>query len=154
MKTEEIWVLVADAAGARLLRADRVTHRLELIRSEVHNKGRQKPHELVSDRPGRSFDSSHAGGRHSMEPDTDLKRAELHRFVHHLAQELDQAVGAGKLDGLVVVMAPRMLGELRAALSQRVTARVRQEIGKDLAGLDLHDLTEHLAADLWPHASR
>ena len=150
MTTPEVWVLVADAAGARVLRADRAEHRLELLRTHTHPAGRAKPSERVTDRAGRSFDSTHAGGRHAMEPDTDLRRAELRRFAHQLASELDQAAVSGSFDQLVIVAGDRMLGELRDALPQRVKARVRQEIGKDLAGLEIHPLTEHLAPDLWP----
>jgi protein required for attachment to host cells len=150
MAHDTVWVLVADAAGARFLRMDSAARRLELIRSEEHPKGRRKAGELVSDQPGRSFDSCGTGGRHAMEPDTDLKRAERERFVRHLAHEVAAEVAAGRLDGLVVVAEARLLGELRAAFPDEVTARVRQEIRKDLAGLDLHRLTERLAPELWP----
>ena len=44
----------------------------------------------------------------------------------------------------------RWLTRSCAVPPQRVKARVRQEIGKDLAGLEIHPLTEHLAPDLWP----
>ena len=56
MAKKETWVLVADAAGARLLRADAETHRLELLRTYPHEEGRAKPSDLVVDRPGRSFE--------------------------------------------------------------------------------------------------
>ena len=85
MAAKEVWVLVADAAGARVLRAHREDRRLEPLRTYSHPEGRAKPSDLVSDRPGRSFESGHTGARHAMEPDTELKRAELRRFVHRLA---------------------------------------------------------------------
>lgn len=150
MAAKEVWVLVADAAGARVLRADREGRRLELLRTHSHPEGRAKPSDLVADRPGRSFDSSHTGARHAMEPDTELKRAELRRFAHRLAVDLDAAVATDSFDELVIVAADRLLGEIRDVLPQRVAARVRQEVGKDLAGLDLAPLAERLAPVLWP----
>ena len=150
MAAKEIWVLVADAASARVLRADREGRRLELLRTHAHPEGRAKPSNLVSDRPGRSFESGHTGARHAMEPDTELKRAELRRFVHRLASELDAAALADSFDQLVIVAADRVLGELRHALPPRVAARICQEIDKDLAGLDDAQLAERLAPVLWP----
>jgi Protein required for attachment to host cells len=58
MAKTETWVLVADAAGARVLRADAETRRLELLRTYPHEEGRAKPSDLVADRPGRSFEST------------------------------------------------------------------------------------------------
>jgi protein required for attachment to host cells len=152
MDTDDLWVLVANAGSAWLLRADARHRRLEPIQGETHAAGRRKPGDLVSDRAGRSFDSSHGGARHAMEPDTDLKRAELRRFVLHLAHELDQAALAGRYAGLVLVAEPRMLGELRSTLPKHVAERVTMEVHKDLAGLDLAQLAERLEPELWAGA--
>ncbi len=137
---------------ARFLSADEATRRLELVRTEEHSEARQKTSELVSDQQGRAFDSTGVGGRHAMEPDTDPKRVELQRFVRHLAQELGDAALANRYTGLVLVAEPRLLGELRAALPKHVTERLRGEIHKDLAGLDLPRLADRLVPELWPSA--
>jgi protein required for attachment to host cells len=144
MTMTETWVVVADAARARILRLERASGRLEALAEERHDESRAKASELMADRPGRSLDSSHAGGRHAMEPHTDPKAVERQRFARQLAAELDRAAQAGRFQDLVLVAAPGMLGELRAALSDHVATRVRQEIGKDLAGLELPQLQAHL----------
>lgn len=146
----ETWVLVTDAADARLFRADRSDGRLELLREERNERGRAKGRDLLADRPGRTFDSSGLGGRHAMEPDTDPRRVERHRFALHLAAELDTAASAGKYDALVIVAPPAMIGELRGALSSHVTERLEHEIAKDLAGFDLPELEARLADLLRP----
>ena len=149
MGSAETWVLVADAAGARVLRADVRARRLEPLLRFDHPEGRARSADLVSDRPGRSFDSRHTGGRHAMEPDTAVKRTELRRFVHDLAGELEAAAAAGRFDELVIVAGPRLLGTLREMLPQPVAARIRQEIGKDLAGLDEAQLSAQLGPLIW-----
>ena len=125
MAVKKVWVLIADAAGARVLRADREGRRLELLRTT--RTRRVAPNQAVWSRtvPVEPR-SSHTGARHAMEPDTDLKRAELRRFVHRLATELDAAASAGSFDQLVIVAADRVLGELRNALPPRVAARICQ----------------------------
>ena len=56
MAKKRVRVLVANAAGARMLRADAETRKLELLRSYPHLAGRAKAGDLVTDRPGRSFE--------------------------------------------------------------------------------------------------
>ena len=151
MTTPEVWVLVADAAGARVLRADRAEHRLELLRTHTHPAGRAKPSERVTDRAGRSFnfDPCRRPARDGAGHGPQAGRAAPLRA----SAGLRAAPGRRERElrpELVIVAGDRMLGELRDALPQRVKARVRQEIGKDLAGLEIHPLTEHLAPDLWP----
>ena len=150
MRTETVWALVANAAGARILRLDSTHRRLELMREEEHPKGRRKAQELGTDQPGRTFDSSGQGGRHAMEPDSDPKRVERQKFVHHLGEELAAEIAAGRLDGLYLVAEPRLLGELREALPDRAAEWVRGEIHKDLANLTLPQLTDRLSRELWP----
>ena len=145
---KETWLLVADGAGARLLRLDTATRRLELVADRPHEAGRTKTSDLMTDRPGRSLDSSHVGVRHAMEPRTDPRRIERHRFAAELAAEVEAAANQERFSDLVLVAAPAMLGELRAALPERLAELVRQEIPKDLAGLSLPELQTQLVPQL------
>jgi protein required for attachment to host cells len=63
--------------------------------------------------------------------------------------ELDPAAASGGFDELVLVAEPRMLGELRKVLSDRVAARVEREIAKDLAGLEGPLLEKRLVELVW-----
>jgi protein required for attachment to host cells len=150
MKGPETWVLVADAAKAKLLRADRAARRFHLVREEEHQASRAKAGELMADRQGRSLDSSHTGSRHAMEPGTDPKRVEKRRFAASLIDELDAAAVADRFDRLVLVAEPRMLGELRRALPEHVAARLDRQLAKDLARLEGPQLEKRLAELLWP----
>ena len=131
MPDNETWVLVADGARARLLRVDHQARRLETLRKEDSAAARGKSAELVSDRPGRAFESSASAKRSAMEPQTDPKQLEKQRFARHLAGLLGEAESQGRFERLVVVAAPQTLGDLRAELSLAVRSRVDAELDKD-----------------------
>jgi protein required for attachment to host cells len=149
MSGKVVWVLVADSASARLFRADRSSRRLELLREETHAAIRAKVSELMADHEGRSFESDHQGSRHGMQPASDPKRAEKHRFAVQLAAELEAAIERQEVDRLVLIAPPLMLGELREALPEQARARVVGELDKDLAPFPAHELEERLALTLW-----
>jgi protein required for attachment to host cells len=56
---------------------------------------------------------------------------------------LNKSVLDGKIDGLVVVAAPRALGEMRKHYHKALSAKLLGEIAKDLTG---HSLAEVEAA--------
>ena len=53
MSGKVVWVLVADGASARLLRADSASRRLELLREAAHAASRARVGDLTTDRLGR-----------------------------------------------------------------------------------------------------
>lgn len=152
MPNRETWVLVADGARARLFRADRKARRLELLQEAESQAARSKTSELMTDQPGRAFESLGVGQRSAMEAPTDPKRLEKERFAQHLAGILAAAEGAGRFHSLVVAAAPQTLGDLREHLSPAVTGRIEQQLAKDLTRIAPHDLERHLAPVLWPLA--
>ena len=96
-------------------------------------QSRRHTHDLVSDRPGRSFSSSRAGQRHSFEATHDPHKLKKHKFMVELADMLDDACQRKDFDQLVLVAPHRSLGELRGLLSERVQRRIHKEIARDLA---------------------
>ena len=46
---------------------------------------------------------------------------------------------------VMLVAAPRVLGDLRKALNAQATAKIGGEIGKDLTQVAVHDLGPHLS---------
>ncbi len=149
MRTPETWVLVADGAEARFFRVDRAERRLELVREAASARSREKTSEIVSDRQGRAFSSSGPGQRSGMEPHTDPQRYEKESFARELAQMLREAVVQGQVERLVLVAAPRTLGDLRALMPAQVAEKVGLEIDKDLVRLDQAQLEKQLAPDLF-----
>ncbi len=143
MKRITTWILVADAAQARLFCNDGPGRGIRAVSNAVL-RGRNLPgREIMSDRPGRTFDSV-GQGRHAKEPRTDPREVEKHRFAHKLAVMLEGELNQGKFDRLVLVAPPKALGRLRVELSKSVRARVSAELAKDLTHLPTQELQEHL----------
>ncbi len=151
MARRKVWIVVADGARARILRAEGADHRIVPVREEVSETARLKAMDLMADKPGRTQNRLHDQGRHAMEPDTDPKRVEKERFARHLAGLLEQELHRGRFNELVLVAAPRTIGDLRAALSDRVRQAVRQEVAKDLTGVPDSELEAQLKPLIWPH---
>lgn len=145
---DTIWVLVADSGRARLFRAGGARAPLEEQTDLVMPAARLREQELLSDRPGRAFDSA-GRGRHAMEPATPAKEVESRRFAARIAALLDAERQAGAFARLVLVAPPAFLGQLRAALGDPVRALVGAEVHKDLVRLDAAALREHLPESVW-----
>jgi protein required for attachment to host cells len=148
MANRTIWVVVANSARARVFRADRRERALELVREENYDSARIKGEDLLADRPGRTFDSA-GQGRHAKEPRTDPKEVEKQKFAHHLAETLTSDADEHRFASLVLVTPPKLLGELRRLLPERVRGLVTVEMDKDLTQVSEHDLPEALAPHLW-----
>ncbi|WP_421999342.1 host attachment protein [Reyranella sp.] len=151
-KPARIWIVVADGARARFLALDTGTSKLVPAGPAdlVSPRSRQRPRDLVSDRPGRSFSSSRSGARHALEPPHDPHKLEKHRFMEVLADALDEACGRRAFDDLILVAPRRSLGELRSLLSKRVQDRIGHEVAKDLAGEPPSRLRRRLVSLLGP----
>lgn len=77
--------------------------------------------------------SSVGPGRSGYEQ-TDLHQLDEDRFAADAAEMLKNEVLAGRIDALIVVAAPRTLGELRKHYHGEVSKRLLGEIPKDLTG--------------------
>jgi protein required for attachment to host cells len=140
------WILIADGARARVLAQPKDYAPLEPAFEHEELTGSSAPsREIGSDRPGRSFDSGGGQGRHAMEPPTDPQRHAKFEFARELAARLEEAAHRGRFARLVLVAAPRTLGDLRELLPEPVKAKVVAEIDKDLTKVPRHELAKHLA---------
>ncbi|MDX1542025.1 MAG: host attachment protein [Geminicoccaceae bacterium] len=138
------WILIADGAKARVVEQDKESRRYRPAFEEAHFGAAAAPsREIASDRPGRTFDSG-GEGRHAMEPSTDPQRHAKLSFARDLAERLSQAANRNEFDRLILVAAPRTLGDLRSLLSDSVKSKVVVEIDKDLTNTPDQDLGKHL----------
>ncbi len=107
-----------------------------------HNTGDEASLSLVPFSAGEvSNDNKGSGARHqssSANPD-DSQLAE-DGFAAGVSGLLNKQVLEGKVADLVVIAAPRTLGEMRKHYHQKLTAVLRGEIAKDLAGHSISDI--------------
>ena len=86
---------------------------------------------------GRHHDSA-ANPAHGQGPEDD--------FAAGVADHLNGLIEAGDVDQLVLVAAPRTLGEVRKQLSKRAAEAVVAEIAKDLTGHSARDVEQAIAS--------
>jgi protein required for attachment to host cells len=144
--TMRTWILLADAASARLYASGGRPGDWTLLREFAHPEGRMRASEILSDKPGRVKQS--IGSRAAMEPPTPRKKVEADRFARELANVLDEGVVGGACERLVLVAPPAFIGVLREKLAPRVEARVSDVIEKDYLHLDAPTLRKRLEKEL------
>src|SRR5260370_37261798 len=81
-----IWILLADAASARLYESRGGRSDWTLVREFSHPESRALEQDLVSDKPGRVEQST--GRRAAMEPRRRRHNAEMEKFARDLAEGL------------------------------------------------------------------
>ena len=138
------WILVANQAEAQFYSSERLPGNLSLIGVLANEEATAHPRDLVSDAPGRAFDSQ-GQGRHAMEPNTGVKEEQRRRFVKEMVERLQAARVKGDLDQLVLLAAPAVLGVIRKTLNPDLQKAVVKEIPKDLIGQGVDQIQSQLA---------
>jgi protein required for attachment to host cells len=88
-----------------------------------------------------------AGGRHhSSSANPDDSQQEEDGFAAGIAAMLNKQVLGGQIASLVVIAAPRTLGELRKNYHKTLLAKLLGEIAKDLTGHSVKDIETAIAA--------
>lgn len=88
-----------------------------------------------------------AGARHqSSSANPDDSQQDEDTFAAGVADKLNKQVLNGKIESLVVIAAPRSLGELRKHYHKSLSAVLVGEINKDLTGHSLQDIEKAIQA--------
>ncbi|MGB5076225.1 MAG: host attachment protein [Sphingorhabdus sp.] len=99
--------------------------------------------------PDAEIDSSNtgSGGRHqSSSANPADSQQDEDGFAAGTAKVLNKRVLDGKIDHLIIVAAPRTLGELRKHYHKALSAVLVGEIAKDLTGHSIADVEKIIAA--------
>lgn len=131
---EPTWILVADSSRARILTTRTRVQPPTDVETLEHPEGRLKAQELISDRPGRSFDSS-GDGRHGMEP-PDVHHHHQEVFAKQIAEHLEKGRHQGKFVELALVAPPEFLGVLRQKMNGQLGKLVTHTVQKNLLEQD------------------
>lgn len=138
-----IWILVAHRGGARIFENKGRGKGLHLLRSIPHPQGRLKNKDIGADKPGRGFDRQ-GQGRHALATEQEPTAHVAEQFAKQLSSMLDDGRHQQRYEKLVLVAEPRFLGNLRAALSPPTAALVTAAVGKDLGGVESHNMSKYL----------
>ncbi len=138
------WILIAHRGGARLFEHTGRSTGLKLLHDIPHPEGRLKNQDINADKHGRTFDSK-GKGRHAKGTAQDPVDNVANQFAHQLAHLLDDGRTHNRYHHLVLVAAPRFLGELRGVLDHHTQALIKAELDKDLSAVNERDLPAHLA---------
>jgi protein required for attachment to host cells len=97
--------------------------------------------------PDVESDNKGTGGRHhSSSANPDDSQQDEDGFAAGIAAMLNKQVLGGHIDRLVIIAAPRTLGELRKHYHKTLSAKLIGEIAKDLTGHSVKDIEKAIAA--------
>ena len=145
MRPDRTWIVIADGAHVSVVQC--VPGDAQLIDvDDMHLAAELPPsRELVSDRPGRSFESQ-GRTRHAKEGRSDPHRELKRSFAKSIATRLKAKLDEKRYEHLILIAPPVTLGDLRSALHRQVRDRVRAELPQDLVKLPPRKLRRHLRA--------
>ena len=112
-----------------------------------HNRSAGAHPELVA-LPAQALDHDGAGstGHHSSSANPDESQKSEDGFAAGVAGLLNRQVLVGSIKHLIVIAAPRTLGELRQHYHKALSAILVGEIAKDLTGRSQQDVERAIAA--------
>ena len=91
-------------------------------------------------------DNKGSGARHQSSPgNPDNSQIEEDSFAAGTADLLNRQVLGGQIDNLIIIAAPRTLGELRKHYHQKLSAVLVGEIAKDLTGHSAQEIEKAVA---------
>jgi protein required for attachment to host cells len=135
-------IIVADRETAHFYRHTGPGAALE----SVHEIVRPSEGDTHADRPGRAFDSQ-GQGRHAMEHSSSYEENERRAMAAELAKYAGGSLDAGEVDRLVLLVEPRLLGELRNELPESARTRVVIDEPIHLTQADTREIAERLSKD-------
>jgi protein required for attachment to host cells len=151
------WVIAADSSRARIFEMSERGDKLQEIEDMFNPEGRQHEREIATDQEGRFGQGANAGSSaatpgpgarnnqaNSAEPQQTIREHDIEMFTKQVVRYIDQARNEHRFDKLRVIAAPKMLGLIRQNLSKEAQKMVEEEIPKNIAGLDGHQVEEYL----------
>jgi protein required for attachment to host cells len=144
MKPVRTWVVIADAARARVFENRGRGTGLTAVDGMALQAELAPSREIGTDKPGRSFESV-GSMRHAMESPSDPHREQKRQFARRIAEAVAAQQAAKSFDRLVVVAPAVTMGDLRALLPDRVKSAISTEIVADLTNTPISELPGHLA---------
>jgi protein required for attachment to host cells len=139
---KDTWLIVANSSIARIYKIEK-RHELKELKVLEHPESRLHNLDLVTDKPGRDFESAGVG-KHALEPKVLPKRQEFAVFAKTLADFLENARNQGEFETLYVAASPSLLGLLRHSLHPNTAKLIKGEVDKDMTQMKPQEIPAHL----------
>ncbi len=139
---KETWILVANSSLAKIFKIEKNSILTE-VKEMTHPESRLHEGDLVSSRPGRTYESV-GTARHAIEPHHTQKHEEFTIFAKFISGYLDTAREEGKYGKLYISAGPAFLGILRQTFSLATNQLIAGEIDKDLTHTATTEIRSHL----------
>ncbi len=144
------WILTAHRSRAQIF--ERKGNNLKLIQDMLHPEGRLKDREMLSDRPGRSYDSHTqcSGGhltatpRHALGHEKGPKQRVLRQFTKLIAERIEAARREHRFAQLTLIAEPQLIGKIKEHLSNATCRVIKNQLEKDFAWLSEAQLKNRL----------
>ncbi len=136
------WILVADAAEARIYSYERGKGgELAQVEAFSHPESRMKGADLIRDRSG---NNQSGGGHGTFVEQSETKIVEADRFARELVDALDKSRNGNKFDQLVLVAPPRFYGMMKQHFKAPLQAMVTGVVEKNYLSLKPRELQQQL----------
>ena len=137
------WVMVADAARARIFSKDSAKSPLNALDQLVSPEAKLPERDRKTDRPGRVYDIQ-GEGRHAVGTHTSPKEQDALRFAGEVVDYLEDGRVARQFDHLILVAEPHFLGLLRKVIKPPLEKTITLEVNKDLSKASEMEIRTHL----------
>lgn len=140
------WVVVADAARARVFRAESRIGPLQEVTDFADGQGRLHDGDMYTDEQTRRLElgANNYHQSNDYEPPRTHERVNAHRFAKQVADYLRRGALEDRYERLVVAAAPEFLGVLRHELDSNTRSRVALELPKDLSKMRPEEVRSYL----------
>jgi len=139
-----VWVLVCDAAKARVFEIRDGGPTWHLVDLVLHEGSRSKASDLVGGPSGTRSSEGSSVHHNALAPTSSPKDVEKDSFAHTLATTLDHAMRSARFREWVLVAPPHFLGLMRKELTGELEKHLLTTIDKDFSHLAVHALSERL----------
>ncbi|MBN9242197.1 MAG: host attachment protein [Mesorhizobium sp.] len=134
----DLWVVVADGERALFLRNEGGAKHPDFQVADEMERENPATREQGTERPRRYSDGP--SPHNSAFAETDWHRLSKERFADDVARRLYRSVHQGRIEELVLVAPPQILGALRKKLHKEVGARVKAEFARTLTNQSVRDI--------------
>lgn len=99
------------------------------------------------EKPGRSFNST-GSLRHAIEPHTDRRLVEKHKFAEKISHTLQELEKTKSVDGLILIASHKVLEEIEKTLGNHLQHKVTHQVAKNLLEFTDAEIKSYLSENL------